>query len=80
MYTAHATADWRGNFRQDLYYRLNTFTFDLPPLSQRRQDIPPLVHQFLQRLKIQVVWRTGASHDDWPESGIKYSTFAAIAR
>jgi Nif-specific regulatory protein len=43
-----------GNFRQDLYYRLNMFTFELPPLSRRREDIAPLVHHFLQQLKIKM--------------------------
>ncbi len=44
----------RGNFRADLFYRLNTFTIDLPPLSQRRDDIPMLVHHFLEKLRIKL--------------------------
>ena len=38
-----------GRFRQDLYYRLNVVTIDMPPLRQRREDIPPLARYFLQR-------------------------------
>ncbi len=36
-----------GTFRQDLFFRLNTFTIDLPPLRERRQDIAALAEHFL---------------------------------
>ncbi len=38
-----------GKFRDDLYYRLNVITIDLPSLRQRKEDIPSLVDFFLQR-------------------------------
>ena len=38
-----------GTFRQDLYFRLGAFVITVPPLRDRREDIPPLVHAFLVR-------------------------------
>jgi PAS domain S-box-containing protein len=65
----------RGEFRNDLFYRLNVYPITIPPLRQRKEDIPLLVEHFVSKLRL----RTGARatniskkdlkklrHYDWP--------------
>ena len=49
---AQALSD--GRLRSDLYYRINTFQIEVPPLRERKEDIPPLVSSFVRQFAHQL--------------------------
>ncbi len=63
----------RGNFREDLFYRLNVIPFFVPPLRERKEDIPQLARYFLRELAATYGRRPREISDDAIEVLIRYS-------
>src|SRR5262245_59672456 len=61
-----------GEFRADLFYRLNVFPIDLPPLRERTEDIPPLVRHFVAHHARNVGRRIDAIPPDVIDTLVRY--------
>lgn len=62
----------RGNFREDLFYRINTITVNSPPLRRRKEDIPLLIEYFLARGSHKVLNRGRQMSEDAMKIMIRY--------
>jgi two-component system nitrogen regulation response regulator NtrX len=63
----------RGNFREDLFYRLNVIPFSVPPLRERKEDIPLLARHFLKEFSGQYGRRPREITDEAIETLMRYS-------
>jgi two-component system, NtrC family, nitrogen regulation response regulator NtrX len=62
-----------GNFREDLFYRLNVIPFSVPPLRERKEDIPLLARHFLKEFSGQYGKRPREITDDAIDTLMRYS-------
>lgn len=62
-----------GSFREDLYYRINTITIEIPPLRDRRSDIPGLIDFFLEYYRREFKKNVFRIDDETMEFLLKYS-------
>jgi len=62
----------KGNFREDLFYRLNVIPFSVPPLRERKEDIPLLARHFLKEFTASYGRRSREIPDDAIETLMRY--------
>jgi two-component system nitrogen regulation response regulator NtrX len=63
----------KGNFREDLFYRLNVIPFSVPPLRERKEDIPLLARHFLKEFSTAYGRRPREITDDAIDTLARYS-------
>ena len=63
----------KGNFREDLFYRLNVIPFSVPPLRERQEDVPLLARHFLKEFSAAYGRRPREISDDAIETLMRYS-------
>lgn len=62
-----------GNFREDLFYRLNVIPFSVPPLRERKEDVPLLAHHFMKEFATAYGRRSREIADDALDALMRYS-------
>src|SRR5689334_16964026 len=63
----------QGQFREDLYFRLNVVTINLPPLRERREEVPILIDHFLKKYAVQYNRPQTSISDDLHRQMLTYS-------
>ncbi len=67
-----------GNFREDLYFRISVFPIELPPLRERKDDIPLLVDYFIKRISKKIGKKITGIEDDALKLLMAYEWFGNI--